>query len=36
MTPALGFVPALRFVPSVVWITIDSEKIFTVDEVGAL
>jgi hypothetical protein len=36
VTPTLGFAPALQFVPSVVWVTISSEKIFTVDEFGAL
>jgi hypothetical protein len=34
--PALRFTSAPRFVPSVVWITIGSRKIFTVDEFGAL
>jgi hypothetical protein len=36
VTPALGFTSALWFVPFVVWVTIGSEKIFTVDEFEAL
>jgi hypothetical protein len=34
VTPALGFALAPRFVPSVVWITTGSKKIFAKDELG--